>query len=953
MSLLINFLEFLFQNIHNITNNYGISLIILSTIVNIILLPAYLPLEKWKARAQIKQKPMLDEIEEIKQYYFGHERYLYTQAIYRRYKYHPLQSLIMSLGLFIQIPFFIAAYNMLSHYGGFSGVSFLFINNLAAPDAISNIGNLKINIMPILMTLINFISTFLYTKESGKAGRNQLFIIAGVFLVVLYTSPAALVLYWTMNNIFALIKQVCHNKFEIIREAKPGIIIDTVYSYRKYLYWGTIAVFTFFALSYITFYDKGRNSGNTLVEISIIILFVIQIISFIKNFLNLKSTKIKVIKAIITFILFTAGTVLFLKLSRVLSIEGNVAKSNFKTILLIYFIGGSSTLLNYPYSKERVINKIRNKEENLSSKTIYYGGLSLILLSSFFWIPALVYLSMPGSFEFSLLKLIVNNLPGFFITGVLFTGIFIFSKGTIKKYLTIFIASISITFFLYGFIIPFDFGTLDGFVLTDTKGLDLNLSNFITELVLFAIIFITIRLLLSKYKKGLKIGVLALNFLLVGQVGFTTVTSYNSKSNNVLTNNLPDNIDNVMALSKDKQNIVVFMLDAFRGSYVDQIFNDMPELKERLDGFKWYPNTLSVSYYTNSSLPTLLGGWDFTPERLNKRNGETLFQKTAQAYDSLIEKTKKADYDLTLVDPALYHSFYGDYNSLKDRAHTMSNKELGGYWETLNGSGYNSDDSGKISSVLVSVALFRLVPSSLKGKIYRDGVWLNNYKTGYTHSRNNWALLDLLPELSNTESSSKTYKFINNGFTHRPYAMTDDGTLLQNGYPDPSSANGLGGKNPYYSAKWALIAIADWIDWLKKNEIYDNTKIILVSDHGNQYSLEYPTNYTNKEEAKSLNISLKDLNRLHPLLMVKDFNRSGSLEVDNRLMSNGDTYDIAFDTFDYSNNQERVLKSYRSATWRRKELEELDKYKIRDIYEVKDSIFDLRNWSRMDNSENP
>lgn len=950
MSILISFLEFLFSNIQNITGNYGISLIILSTIVNIILLPAYLPLEKWKSKAQKKQKPMQDEINEIKEHYFGHERYLYTQAIYRRYKFHPLQSLIMSLGLFIQIPFFIAAYNMLSHYDGFTGVSFLFINDLSVPDAISNIGSLKINIMPILMTLINFISTFLYTKESGKSGRNQLYIIAGVFLVVLYTSPAALVLYWTMNNVFALIKQICHNKFEVIREMKIKNILNSIYKKRKYLYWGTVAVFLYFALSYITFYDKSLNTGDSLIVVSIIILFAVQIASFIKSYFNTTSRTVKIIKSLFTALLFILELILTIKLFNYLVIDGNVAKSYFKMIILIYLLGGITIILNYPYRLDRVINKIKSNEDSISSKTIYFGSLSLILLSCFFWIPSLVYLSMPDSFEFSLMKLIFNNLSGLIIAMALLSAIFIFAKGTIKRYLTVLFATLAITFFLYGFIIPFDFGTLDGLILTETNGLDLNFSNYIVEFSLIILLFIAIKILITKYRKALKIGFILINLLLLGQVSFTAIMN-NSKSSTLSSNSeLPENIDDVMAFSKDDENVIIFMLDAFRGGYVNQILLDEPELKERLTGFTWYPNTLSISYFTNSSLPAIIGGMDYFPEKINESEGDSLFEKTAKAYDSLISETEAKGYDLSLVDPTLYYSFKGDYSLLKDRANTMSNKSLGGYWEKDKGSGYQADDSKEISDVLISLGLFRMFPTSIKGKVYRTGKWLTNYKSGYIHSRNHWAILDLLPELSNTRSKSKTFKFINNEFTHRPYAMTDDGTMLRTGYPDPSSENGLGGKNPYYSAKWALIAIADWVDWLKANDIYDNTKIIIVSDHGNQYTLEYSTDFQNKEQAKELEISMHELNRLHPLLMVKDFNSEGNLKIDNRLMSNGDTNDIAFGKKDFNSLEDRILTSYRSKNWRKSELEKLDKYIISDIYQVEDNIFDLNNWTRISNN---
>ena len=68
--------------------------------------------------------------------------------------------------------------------------------------------DLSINVMPLLMTAINLISGFIYTKEFAFKDKLQLYVLAGVFLVILYQSPSGLVLYWTMNNLFSLCKNI-------------------------------------------------------------------------------------------------------------------------------------------------------------------------------------------------------------------------------------------------------------------------------------------------------------------------------------------------------------------------------------------------------------------------------------------------------------------------------------------------------------------------------------------------------------------------------------------------------------------------------------------------------------------------------------------------------------------------------------------------------------------------
>ena len=58
------------------------------------------------------------------------------------------------------------------------------------------------------MTAVNLVSCIIFTKGSTPKTKIQLYAMAVFFLFFLYTSPAGLVFYWTLNNIFSLIKTV-------------------------------------------------------------------------------------------------------------------------------------------------------------------------------------------------------------------------------------------------------------------------------------------------------------------------------------------------------------------------------------------------------------------------------------------------------------------------------------------------------------------------------------------------------------------------------------------------------------------------------------------------------------------------------------------------------------------------------------------------------------------------
>ncbi|CAM3564499.1 membrane protein insertase YidC [Erysipelothrix urinaevulpis] len=209
------FIEIVFNAILNFTDNYGVALVILSMVVNIILLPFYSfaeKIEKKEKNIQQKMKPKLDEFKSV---YKGYELYLYTNNVYRLNNYRPAYALRGLVSLLIQVPFFMGAYAFLSNYTPFQGSSFLILKDLGNPDGLLVIGALTVNLLPFVMTIVNLASGYIYAKESGLNEKITIVVIALFFLVILYSSPSSLLLYWTCNNIFSLFKNmITHRKIE-------------------------------------------------------------------------------------------------------------------------------------------------------------------------------------------------------------------------------------------------------------------------------------------------------------------------------------------------------------------------------------------------------------------------------------------------------------------------------------------------------------------------------------------------------------------------------------------------------------------------------------------------------------------------------------------------------------------------------------------------------------------
>ena len=90
----------------------------------------------------------------------------------------------------------------------------------------------------------------------------------------------------------------------------------------------------------------------------------------------------------------------------------------------------------------------------------------------------------------------------------------------------------------------------------------------------------------------------------------------------------------------------------------------------------------------------------------------------------------------------------------------------------------------------------------------------------------------------------------------------------------------------YQTNMATLLRIGDWLDYLRKNDVYDNTRIIIVADHG--YYLYQTEELCFEVEGQGS----VDMSNRFPLLMVKDFNSTG-FQVSDEFMTNADTPTLA------------------------------------------------------------
>ena len=197
--------EYLFTSFVFLTDShFGLSLFLLSLSISIALLPLQLLIRYFQRDSREKKLLAVARIDELERCYSGRELINYKRVLYRQCGIKGYKDHLSLLSILLQIPFFIAAFNYLTRLPLLRGQSSWGIENLAKPDQLISFAGISINFLPILMTIVSVLSAWVFTQGDKKRMLPLLWISA-IFFVLLYLMPSSLLIYWTSNNIIALL----------------------------------------------------------------------------------------------------------------------------------------------------------------------------------------------------------------------------------------------------------------------------------------------------------------------------------------------------------------------------------------------------------------------------------------------------------------------------------------------------------------------------------------------------------------------------------------------------------------------------------------------------------------------------------------------------------------------------------------------------------------------------
>ncbi|SFR87075.1 membrane protein insertase, YidC/Oxa1 family, C-terminal domain-containing protein [[Clostridium] aminophilum] len=893
--------EVIFVTANRFTHHPGLSIIALSLAINILVLPLYDRADAVQAEARDMEKKLKRGVDHIKKVFDGDERMMMLNAYYRQNNYRPTDAIKGSVSLFLEIPFFISAYRFLSNLVTIQGVSFGPIADLGAPDALLFAFGTRINVLPFLMTGVNLISCAIFTKGYPLKTKIQLNVMALFFLFFLYTSPAGLVFYWTLNNLFSLVKTIV---YKIIEKRRRKRRAD----------------------------ETAELDGKTVVPDGM--------------------TAVPDRKTVVPDGKTAAPD------GNDAAPDGNDAASGERTgaagatpnpglfrtcgFFLAVLIGGAIPAAIIQASPQEFID-IHDFHNPL-----WYVGSSFCIAVGFFcvWMRVFYWLANHrGKVIFE--RLMVTACLAALVN-YMFFGRGLGNLSTALQYDDG--MSFSLVERILNTVLMLLIAAGIVFVYRDYSGTGAGHRPQIHSGILLRS-FTRIRIHIRGAVLAASLAISAMTvFQLVTARG--PVEEARAQAESLLAQGEAQKA--TIPLSKTGKNVIVLMLDRGMGPFVPYIFNEKPELKKQFDGFTYYPNTISFGGSTIFGTPGLFGGYEYTPAEMNRRKTELLADKQNEALKVMPVLFDRNGYDVTVCDPT-YASYawvpdltiYDDYPDIR----------------AFNTKGSFNDPEEKAAEVrdlnrnFFCFGLTKVMPVIVQPYFYQNGRYNQSeqkvaaygaqVQDGISRSQglkaafmNTFNVLKNLPNITEivgegdseadapaagsaaqagqnenvgAAGSKGTFLMMTNDSTHEPMLLQEpayepadnvDNTEYDEAHRDrfdlkngsiehktlPKDRDMIihtEGRLAHYEVNMAsMIQLGKWFDFMRENGVYDNTKIILVADHGrNLWQFDALT----LDDGSS---NLYDAESYAPLLMVKDFGATG-FKTDETFMTNADTPTLA------------------------------------------------------------
>lgn len=211
-SLFVKPLAWVIVQIGKLVGNYGISIIIITILIKLILFP--ITHKSLKQSENIKKaQPKLNKIEKKYSGKTDQESMMMKSnemmAVYKEYKINPMSGCLMS---FLQIPLFFAFYEALYRLPLLFEGKFLGLHMGMTPLAGAGAGDWYYLILPVLVGLVTYFSFKMNKNTMSGDQAKQMNMMFNIMIIMIFITSfsmsTAIIIYWITNSLLGIMQNL-------------------------------------------------------------------------------------------------------------------------------------------------------------------------------------------------------------------------------------------------------------------------------------------------------------------------------------------------------------------------------------------------------------------------------------------------------------------------------------------------------------------------------------------------------------------------------------------------------------------------------------------------------------------------------------------------------------------------------------------------------------------------
>lgn len=208
------FSQFLLWLADLLGKNYGLTIIVFTILVRLLIFPLF----AISLKSTAKQQQLQPEIDKLRKKYAGNDvesRQLLNEETQKLYKEAGVNPYVGCLPMLLQIPFMIALYQSIYATKQLQAGTFLWMN-LSKAD--------PYYVMPILAAVFTFMASYvsqMSMPDSSSAGMTKamMWVTPLIVAVPAISFPTAITLYWVVSSLFSVVQTfILQNPFKYAKE---------------------------------------------------------------------------------------------------------------------------------------------------------------------------------------------------------------------------------------------------------------------------------------------------------------------------------------------------------------------------------------------------------------------------------------------------------------------------------------------------------------------------------------------------------------------------------------------------------------------------------------------------------------------------------------------------------------------------------------------------------------